>query len=336
MSDRPGDPRSVRHLRPNHVPGRHPSALTDEPMVREDVISVDELEEQERQLKLLREPFPPEMVEKLPKPTFRDAWQGKKAASCKVCHGYHVLDNCIHLDYVGHANVTNRLLEADPFWEWEPMAYTPEGTPYFSDGGLWIKLTVCGMTRIGYGDGKNVKEVIGDAIRNAAMRFGVALDLWSKIDLHAERNPGNGETSQGQRELRPGRGSDRGGRKAPAAAGGDAGKADTAVASNPARAANQDALDSLLSVCQEYKFKPNEVEKRFQEQHPWGIALVTADPEEIMEFAAKLIAEASTEGGDDTEAVGAGAGDGDADAERADDDPLADSAPTAATTDDLF
>ncbi len=31
-----------------------------------------------------------------------------------------------------------------------------------------------------------MKECIGDAIRNAAMRFGVALDLWSKADRHPE------------------------------------------------------------------------------------------------------------------------------------------------------
>ena len=29
------------------------------------------------------------------------------------------------------------------------------------------------------------KQLISDAIRNAAMRFGVALDLWAKEDLHA-------------------------------------------------------------------------------------------------------------------------------------------------------
>ena len=64
-----------------------------------------------------------------------------------------------------------------------------------STGGLWIKLTVCGVTRLGYGNaagksymdiGAREKEVIGDALRNAAMRFGAALDLWHKGDLHVE------------------------------------------------------------------------------------------------------------------------------------------------------
>ena len=94
------------------------------------------------------------------------------------------------LDYVGHAAVTDRLLSVDPEWTWEPMALSPEGLPLpDGNGNLWIKLTVCGVTRIGVGDGKSMKELIGDAIRNAAMRFGVALDLWSKEELesvHAE------------------------------------------------------------------------------------------------------------------------------------------------------
>jgi hypothetical protein len=54
---------------------------------------------------------------------------------------------------------------------------------------MWIRLTVhdadgLPVTRLGYGDapGKSsaMKELIGDAIRNAGMRFGIALDLWSK------------------------------------------------------------------------------------------------------------------------------------------------------------
>jgi hypothetical protein len=51
------------------------------------------------------------------------------------------------------------------------------------NGNLWIRLTICGVTRIGVGDGKSLKECIGDAIRNAAMRFGMALDLWAKETL---------------------------------------------------------------------------------------------------------------------------------------------------------
>lgn len=90
------------------------------------------------------------------------------------------------LDYVGHAAVTDRLLSVDPGWTWEPCGTTENGLPLF-DGlnGLWIKLTVCGVTRYGYGDGPDPKQCISDAIRNAAMRFGVALDLWSKEEFPA-------------------------------------------------------------------------------------------------------------------------------------------------------
>lgn len=90
----------------------------------------------------------------------------------------------VNLKYVGHAAVTDRLLAVDPLWTWEPLATTEAGLPCLDNGGnLWIKLTVCGHTRIGVGDGKNAKECISDAIRNAAMRFGVALDLWGKDEL---------------------------------------------------------------------------------------------------------------------------------------------------------
>jgi hypothetical protein len=94
------------------------------------------------------------------------------------------------LDYVGHAAVTDRLLIVDPAWTWEPVAFGPDGLPAFTTGkGLWIKLTVAGVTRYGFGDGATVKECIGDAIRNAAMRFGVALDLWGKEELEQSDSP---------------------------------------------------------------------------------------------------------------------------------------------------
>lgn len=146
----------------------------------------------------LREPFAPHHISKLPKPTQAqtDAVKAdfKKGIRCKDCGSWHHPD-VVHLDYVGHAALTDRLLDTDPAWSWEPVAYR-DGLPAFDQtGGLWIKLTVCGVTRLGYGHaaakpkadpGNREKEVIGDAIRNAAMRFGAALDLWHKGDLHPE------------------------------------------------------------------------------------------------------------------------------------------------------
>lgn len=137
-------------------------------------------------LALMRAPFPANQISKLPKPYKKDSPKGK----CAECGGYHGLP-AVHLDYVGHAALTDRLLDTDPHWNWEPVADPAgHGLP-MAPGGMWIKLTVCGVTRYGFGhpDGKSggdaVKEVIGDALRNAAMRFGAALDLWHKGDLHA-------------------------------------------------------------------------------------------------------------------------------------------------------
>lgn len=139
-------------------------------------------------LELLRKPFPPNQISKLPKPLKRDAQKGK----CHECGGYHGLP-AIHLDYVGHAALTDRLLDCDPAWTWEPLALDEKGYPVIdANGGMWIRLTVCGVSRLGYGDaqgktgGDAMKERIGDALRNAAMRFGAALDLWHKGDLHAD------------------------------------------------------------------------------------------------------------------------------------------------------
>jgi hypothetical protein len=120
----------------------------------------------EQTLKALRAPVPANLISRLPK-------------------------GGAMLDYVGHAATTKIILDADDRWNWEPLSMTDEGLPRFDDaGGLWIKLTIGGVTRLGYGDaggkkGPNAtKEAIGDAIRNAAMRFGVALELWSKADFY--------------------------------------------------------------------------------------------------------------------------------------------------------
>lgn len=121
------------------------------------------------QAKALRAPFPPELIGKLP-----------KAGTT--------------LDFVGHAATTDRLLQVDPCWSWEPLAFDADGGPLVrhegADSVLWIRLTVCGVTRPGVGIAPTKsfelsKQLISDAIRNGAMRFGVALDLWSKEDLHA-------------------------------------------------------------------------------------------------------------------------------------------------------
>lgn len=131
----------------------------------------------------MRVEFADSDIDKLPKPTK----SGNEKGKCLLCKGFHGLP-AVHLDYVGHAAMTERLLDVDLFWDWKPFATAEDGLPRFDkNGGLWIWLTILGVTRPGYGDpGRKegepdgVKEAIGDAIRNASMRFGCALYLWKK------------------------------------------------------------------------------------------------------------------------------------------------------------
>lgn len=142
-------------------------------------------------LAALREPFPPEQIGKRPVIYCRACREapGKVCADhakvrCNEC-GQNITSAHFHLNYVGHADVTNRLLDIDPDWNWEPLATDQNGLPALDKyGSLWMKLTICGKTMIGYGsapgkDGPDaIKEIIGDGIRNAAMRYGVGLSLW--------------------------------------------------------------------------------------------------------------------------------------------------------------
>jgi hypothetical protein len=93
------------------------------------------------------------------------------------------------LDFVGHADVTKMLIEIDPMWTWEPVAFDADGLPaYRVENGMahmsgW--LVINGVRRLGIGSVMHnkpdlLKELASDFIRNAAMRFGVCLSLWTK------------------------------------------------------------------------------------------------------------------------------------------------------------
>lgn len=169
-------------------------------------------------LEKLRAEFPNASVGYLPKVTCfqcRDSrtknCEKHEKKKCPKCNNYMTTAH-VDLDYIGHAVVTDRLLTIDLEWDWEPVerdtnphhlssaietgnpevlrAYLNSCPPKFvrdekqNPVGLWIYLTVGGMTRKGYGTaswnaGDGEKELIGDAIRNAALRFGVALEYWS-------------------------------------------------------------------------------------------------------------------------------------------------------------
>jgi len=120
----------------------------------------------------LRKPFPKEVISHIPK-------------------------GGVTLDYVGHANITDRLNEAvgPENWNLEPLSFNEDGTPVITtrkdNAVMWARLTILGATKLCVGTAsvskfEVEKELIGDALRNGAMRFGVALDLWAKGELESQ------------------------------------------------------------------------------------------------------------------------------------------------------
>jgi len=98
--------------------------------------------------------------------------------------------NGINLAYVSHADITKILIEVDPAWSWQPVAWDNGRPAIHVENGtatMWAYLTLLGKTMVGVGsvraDKQDLdKELVGDFLRNAAMRFGIALSLWSKQD----------------------------------------------------------------------------------------------------------------------------------------------------------
>jgi hypothetical protein len=93
------------------------------------------------------------------------------------------------LDFVGHADVTKMLIEVDPEWSWEPVAFDTDGLPAYrvenSMAHMAGWLTIHGVRRLGIGSVMHnkpdlLKELCSDFIRNASMRFGICLSLWTK------------------------------------------------------------------------------------------------------------------------------------------------------------
>jgi hypothetical protein len=108
-------------------------------------------------------------------------------------------------DYVDHGHVTERLLQIDPEWTWEPCATDENGVPILVVLGqmtyLWGRMTVCGVTRIDVGSvetKKNevLKEAVSDCIKRCAMRFGVALHLWMGEDIPDRKAAGSASGSR--------------------------------------------------------------------------------------------------------------------------------------------
>lgn len=92
------------------------------------------------------------------------------------------------LDFVGHADITRLLLEIDPTWRWVPIEWKDGRPAIHVENGMatmWGELTLLGHARLGVGSVRADKvdldkELVGDFLRNAAMRFGICLSLWTK------------------------------------------------------------------------------------------------------------------------------------------------------------
>lgn len=124
------------------------------------------------QARALREPF--ENVQQVTK-----RWKDKETGQPKS----------VTLDYIGHAVVTDRLLRVDPGYEFRPLlddAGRPivvlEGLGAGDSVGVWGELIVLGTSIVEFCSGKDLLDAYSRCLCRAAMRRGVALDLWIKDD----------------------------------------------------------------------------------------------------------------------------------------------------------
>lgn len=104
----------------------------------------------------------------------------------------------ITLDFVGHADITRILIEIDPNWRWVPCGWDNGRPAIHVENGMatmWGELQLLGQGRLGVGSVRADKpdldkELVSDFLRNAAMRFGICLSLWTKQEWDDLGNPG--------------------------------------------------------------------------------------------------------------------------------------------------
>jgi hypothetical protein len=103
----------------------------------------------------------------------------------------------ITLDFVGHAEINRILIDVDVNWNWSPVEFV-NGRPAINETNgmatMWGYLTILGKTMLGVGSVRADKpdldkELIGDFLRNASMRFGICLSLWSKSEWEEPAAP---------------------------------------------------------------------------------------------------------------------------------------------------
>jgi hypothetical protein len=126
----------------------------------------------------LRREFEPAQVGKLPRITKKDGVE----SWCDTCR--QKLKPHIHIDFVGHANVTDRLNHVAPDWSYTIDHIETVGGHI---AGIQGTMTIGGKSLPESGAldrpgpwGEELKLAISDFICRGAMRFGVGLDLWIK------------------------------------------------------------------------------------------------------------------------------------------------------------
>lgn len=104
----------------------------------------------------------------------------------------------IMLDFVGHADVNKALIEIDPLWTWQPVAWDDDGMPKIKIANgvatMWGIMTIHGKQMLGVATVQAnkpdlYKELASDFLRNAAMRFGIYLSLWTKNEWEEQATP---------------------------------------------------------------------------------------------------------------------------------------------------
>ena len=110
------------------------------------------------------------------------------------------------LDFVGHADITRILCEVDQLWSWEPIEWDGGKPAMYIENDMltmWGRLTVLGKSVIGVGTVKASaieasKQVVGDFLRNASMRLGISLSLWTKSEWNdLDHNPAPAKRTTG-------------------------------------------------------------------------------------------------------------------------------------------
>jgi hypothetical protein len=110
------------------------------------------------------------------------------------------------LDFVGHADICRILITIDPLWSWEPIEWDGGKPAMYIENDMltmWGRLTVLGKSVIGVGTVKASaieasKQVVGDYLRNSAMRLGISLSLWTKSEwTDLDHNPAPAKRTTG-------------------------------------------------------------------------------------------------------------------------------------------